>query len=58
MNATDDILHEIFWVESRFNQVDAANKPFFCIFALLQANVSSSFKLSEQLSNRDLINVS
>lgn len=58
VDATDYILHEIFRMETRFNQIYATNKPFLVGLALLKPDVSTCLELSEQFSNRHFVDIS
>lgn len=58
VDAADDIFHEVFGVKPWLNKINAADKPFFCCFALLKADVPSCFEFCEQFSDGDFVDFS
>lgn len=55
VDVSDDVLHEVFGVETRFNQVYTADEPLLGSFSLFQPDVSSCFKLGQQLPDGDFV---
>jgi hypothetical protein len=51
IDIVNNILHEVFRMEPGFNQIHTACKPFLCLLALLQPDVSSCLKLSDEFTD-------
>jgi hypothetical protein len=58
VDAADHILHEIFRMETRFNQIYATHKPFLVGLTLLQTDISTCLELSQQFSDGNFVNIS
>lgn len=57
VDVADDVLHEVFRVETRLDQVDTAHEPLLRGLPLFQTDVPSRLELSQQLPDRYLVHV-